>query len=69
MGVWVFLFVRETKARSLEEMDILFERVFAFGNLRDIESANVAKKSFDGPGSAEPKQGEAVEIENRAVRS
>lgn len=37
MGVWVFLFVRETKARSLEEMDILFERTFAFGYLRDIE--------------------------------
>lgn len=69
MGVWVFLFVRETKGRSLEEMDILFERVFAFGSLRDIESANVAKASFEGPDSADPKQGEAVEIENRAARS
>lgn len=68
MGVWVFLCVRETKARSLEEMDILFERVFAFGSLRDIEAANAAKASFDGPESADPKQGEAVEIENRATR-
>lgn len=33
MGVWVLCFVRETKGRSLEEMDVLFTRVLAFGKL------------------------------------
>lgn len=36
-GVWVFLFVRETKGRSLEEMDVLFTKTFALGRVRDVE--------------------------------
>lgn len=43
MGVWVFLFVRETKGRSLEEMDVLCTRALALGCLRDEEHRVDAK--------------------------
>lgn len=69
MSVWVFLFVRETKARSLEEMDVVFEKIIAFGSLRDIESANVPKDPSGDPDSSDYKEGGAVEIEDRAVKS
>lgn len=67
MSVWVFLFVRETKARSPEEMDILFEKVFTFSRLCDIESTNMTKDSFDDPSPSDPKVDEAVEIESCMV--
>lgn len=44
MGAWVLGFVRETKGRSLEEMDVLFSRVWAFGQLRYPESDEYAEK-------------------------
>jgi sugar porter (SP) family MFS transporter len=37
MGVWVFVFVRETKGRTLEDMDILFGAVDEERRRRDIE--------------------------------
>ncbi|TVY92604.1 Quinate permease [Lachnellula willkommii] len=37
MGVWVFFFVKETKGRSLEEMDILFGTVNAEQRAEDVE--------------------------------
>jgi hypothetical protein len=37
MGVWVFFFVKETKARSLEDMDILFGTVDEEQRAVDVE--------------------------------
>ena len=37
MGVFVFFFIRETKGRSLEEMDILFGDVDASVRAADVE--------------------------------
>lgn len=37
MGVWVFFFVKETKGRSLEDMDILFGAVDAQQRAVDVE--------------------------------
>ncbi|KAH6683065.1 general substrate transporter [Halenospora varia] len=39
MGVWVFFFVKETKGRSLEDMDILFGTVDPEQRAEDIERA------------------------------
>ncbi len=37
MGVWVFFFIKETKGRSLEDMDILFGTVDAEKRAVDVE--------------------------------
>lgn len=37
MGIWVFFFVKETKGRSLEDMDILFGTVNAEQRAEDVE--------------------------------
>jgi hypothetical protein len=37
MGVWVFFFVKETKGRTLEDMDILFGAVDAQQRAVDVE--------------------------------
>jgi sugar porter (SP) family MFS transporter len=37
MGVWVFFFVKETRGRSLEDMDILFGTVNAEQRAEDVE--------------------------------
>ncbi|CAI7606843.1 uncharacterized protein N7487_005673 [Penicillium crustosum] len=68
MAFWVFLFVRETKGRSLEEMDVLFEKFHAFGKLRDIETANERKLSYDDAVTSDHKEVQGVEIEDRATR-
>ncbi|KAJ5499085.1 Major facilitator superfamily domain general substrate transporter [Penicillium expansum] len=68
MAFWVFLVVRETKGRSLEEMDVLFEKFHAFGRLRDIETANEGKLSFDGAITSDHKEVQGVEAEDRATR-
>ncbi|KAF4624444.1 hypothetical protein G7Y89_g13730 [Cudoniella acicularis] len=39
MGVWVFFFVKETKGRSLEDMDILFGTIDPEKRAEDIERA------------------------------
>ncbi|OQE28779.1 hypothetical protein PENSTE_c003G07737 [Penicillium steckii] len=68
MAVWVFVTIRETKGRSLEEMDVLFEKFHAFGRLRDVESVNARKVSFDGAEVSDQHKQKAVEIENPAMR-
>lgn len=45
MGVFAFLFIRETKGKSLEDMDILFGSVDAQQRALDVER-NLAKE-FD----------------------
>lgn len=47
MATWVLGFVRETKGRSLEEMDVLFSRVWAFGKLRYPERESEYEKEKD----------------------
>lgn len=37
MGIWVFFFIKETKGRSLEDMDILFGTVDANQRAVDVE--------------------------------
>ena len=37
MGVWVFFFIKETKGRSLEDMDILFGTVNEQQRQADVE--------------------------------
>jgi hypothetical protein len=37
MGIWVFFFIKETKGRSLEDMDILFGTVDADQRAVDVE--------------------------------
>lgn len=70
MAVWDFLVVREARGCSLEEMDVVFERDFAFGRVRDIENVNMMKSdSFDGGDPSDPREGHAVEVENRVIRS
>ena len=68
MAFWVFLVVRETKGRSLEEMDVLFEKFHAFGRLRDVETANERKLSYDGAVTSDHKEVQGVETEDRATR-
>jgi sugar porter (SP) family MFS transporter len=57
MGVWVFVFVRETKGRTLEEMDILFGAVDEERRRRDIEIVLQDKSELVG-------QGHATELED-----
>jgi MFS family permease len=68
MAVWVFVAVRETKGRSLEEMGVLFEKFHAFGSLRDIEATNATKVCLDGADTSDHKEVQATEIENRTTR-
>jgi hypothetical protein len=37
MGVWVFFFIKETKGKTLEDMDVLFGAVDAQQRAMDIE--------------------------------
>ncbi|QKX52980.1 uncharacterized protein TRUGW13939_00051 [Talaromyces rugulosus] len=68
MAVWVFVAVRETKGRSLEEMGVLFEKFHAFGSLRDIEATNATKVCLDGADTSDHKEVQATGIENRTTR-
>jgi MFS family permease len=43
MGVWVFFFIKETKGKSLEDMDVLFGSVDAQQRAADVER-NLAQK-------------------------
>lgn len=48
MGVFVVLFVPETKQRSLEEIDVIFGAVDAETRRRDVEEAlGVERKEVD----------------------
>lgn len=70
MAVWVFLVVMEAKGHSFKEMDVLFERVLAFGCVRDIENANMMESDiFDGGDPSDPKEDHAIEVENHMIRS
>ena len=70
MAVWVVLVVIEARGHSLKEMDVLFERVLAFGCVRDIENANMTKSDiFDGGDPSDPKEDHAIEVENHVIRS
>lgn len=62
-GVWVFFFVRETKGRSLEDMDILFGTVDAEKRAEDVERVLMGK-GLDDAGSVKGDQGTAVRLEN-----
>lgn len=53
MGVWVFVFVRETKGRSLEEMDVLFTRTLALGKLPYLDQSREVKDVEDEKGAVE----------------
>ncbi|KAJ5800254.1 uncharacterized protein N7518_002322 [Penicillium psychrosexuale] len=64
MAIWVFLVVRETKGRSLEEMDVLFEKFHALGRLPDIEIAQERKLSFDGAATSVHNEVQGVEKED-----
>lgn len=44
MGIFVFFFVKETKNRSLEEMDILFGAVNAEQRAEDVERVLAEEK-------------------------
>ncbi|KAJ6148293.1 hypothetical protein N7497_010275 [Penicillium chrysogenum] len=68
MAFWVFLVVRETKGRSLEEMGVLFEKFHAFGSLPDVETANETKLSFDGAATSVHNEVQGVETEERVKR-
>jgi sugar porter (SP) family MFS transporter len=60
MGVWVFFFVKETKGRSLEEMDILFGAVDAQQRAADVElmlhKNNVYAEHVERPTEVAPNQ-------------
>ena len=62
MGVSVFLFVRETKGRSLEETDALFTRTLALGCLGDEEHRVDAKLDFPKAESETVKHVEASRV-------
>lgn len=59
MGVWVFVWVKETKGRTLEEMDILFGAVDEERRKRDIEMVLHDKEAL---GAAQ--MGSAAEVED-----
>ncbi|KAJ6022820.1 uncharacterized protein N7446_013172 [Penicillium canescens] len=68
MAMWVFLIVRETKGRSLEEMDVLFEKFHSFGSLRDIETPYETKLSFDGAATSDHNEVQTDETKDRATK-
>ncbi|KAJ5457729.1 Major facilitator superfamily domaingeneral substrate transporter [Penicillium sp. IBT 31633x] len=68
MSIWVFLIVRETKGRSLEEMDVLFDKFHAFGKLPDVETPTERKLSYDGVVSSDQKEAQDIRIEDRDLK-
>jgi sugar porter (SP) family MFS transporter len=66
MGVWVFFFVKETKGRSLEDMDILFGTVNSDQRAADVERV-LHKKYLNEEGEAtagDEHKGHSVALEN-----
>ncbi|RAL64168.1 hypothetical protein DID88_002061 [Monilinia fructigena] len=58
MGTWAFLVVRETKGKTLEELDVLFGVVDAERRANDVEAVLHSKKDIihhEGGGSLESK--------------
>lgn len=48
MGVYVFFFIKETKGRTLESMDILFGAVDEETRVQDLEQAMETEKQAVG---------------------
>ena len=48
MGVYVFFFIKETKGRTLENMDILFGAVDQSTRQQDLENAMQTEKQAVG---------------------
>lgn len=61
MGVWVFFFVKETKGRSLEDMDVLFGVVDAEKRAEDVERVLNSKGVLE---EGEGDKGTAVRLED-----
>lgn len=70
MAAWIFFCVKETKNRTLEEMDVLFGNVDAERRANDIEHMMQKKAMGTGTGDDETvtksEEGHAVQLENRA---
>lgn len=67
MGIWVFFFVKETKGRSLEDMDILFGTVNAEQRAEDVERVlhdKVVHEEVENAAGAE-NTGTSVGLEDR----
>ena len=65
MGVWVFFFVKETKGRSLEDMDILFGAVDGEQRAVDVERM-MHKGTVMGENEEVENKGSSVRLENVA---
>ncbi len=65
MGVWGFFFVKETKGRSLEDIDVLFGVVDAEKRAEDVERVLNSKGALGG--EAEGDKGMAFRLENVAA--
>lgn len=61
MGVWVFFFVKETKGRSLEDMDVLFGVVDAEKRAEDVERVLNSKEVLE---EGEGDKGMAARLED-----
>ena len=68
MSAWIFLCIKETKNKTLEEMDVLFGNVDAERRAHDIErrmQKNALDAGEDDTVSKTEDDGHAVELENR----
>lgn len=71
MGVWVFFFIKETKGRSLEDMDILFGSIAEEQRRADVEQVlhkAVLGHELDGEIEKEAPMGHSVRMENVELR-
>jgi len=66
MGVWGFFFIKETKGRSLEDMDILFGTVDAGKRAEDVE--RVLHKVHGDSDSVMENKGTSVGLEDVGKR-
>lgn len=67
MGVWTFFFIKETKGRSLEDMDILFGVIDEAQRKADVEQVlhkAVVREELDGDRIREEDKSHSVRMEN-----